>query len=135
MLRIRKITLAALLPVLLQACAVQHQQVNSLGEELERSTPETTLLYLQSINPPERDRAQYLLNTGLLKSISGDFEGADRDLQSAKKILNSLQATSVSENLGAAMVNEISPPSEVPTMAARRIPRSSSRRQVSASQP
>jgi len=106
MLRIRKITLAVLLPVLLQACAVQHQQVNSLGEELERSTPATTLLHLQSISPPERDRAQYLLNTGLLKSITGDFEGAERDLQSAKKILNSLQAASVSENMGAALVNE-----------------------------
>ena len=95
-----------LLAVLLQACAVQQRQVNSLAERLELSTPEATLLSLQSIRPPERDRAQYLLNTGLLKSITGDFEGANRDLQSAKKILNTLQAVSVSENLGAAMVNE-----------------------------
>jgi hypothetical protein len=95
-----------LLAVLLQACAAQQRQVNSLAEGLELSTPEATLLSLQSINPPTRDRAQYLLNTGLLKSITGDFEGANRDLQSAKKVLNALQAISVSENLGAAMVNE-----------------------------
>ena len=95
-----------LLAVLLQACAAQQRQVNSLAERLEQSTPEATLLSLQSINPPTRDRAQYLLNTGLLKSITGDFEGANHDLQSAKKILNALQAISVSENLGAAMVNE-----------------------------
>ena len=95
-----------LLAVLLQACAAQQRQVNSLAERLELSTPEATLQSLQSISPPERDRAQYLLNTGLLKSITGDFEGAIRDLQSAKKILNALQAISVSENLGAAIVNE-----------------------------
>jgi hypothetical protein len=106
MLSIRKTVLTVLLPVMLQACAVHQQQVNSLAEELERSTPEATLLSLQSISPPERDRGQYLLNVGLLKSITGDFEGANRDLQSAKAILNDLQAISVSENLGAAIVNE-----------------------------
>jgi hypothetical protein len=106
MLSIRQTLPAVLLAVLLQACAAQQRQVNSLAERLEQSTPEATLLSLQSISPPGRDRAQYLLNTGLLKSISGDFESANRDLQSAKEILNSLQAVSVSENLGAAMVNE-----------------------------
>jgi hypothetical protein len=106
MLSIRKTVLTVLLPVLLQACAVHQQQVNSLAEQLEHSTPEATLLSLQSISPPERDRGQYLLNTGLLKSITGDFEGANRDLQSAKVILNDLQAISISENLGAAIVNE-----------------------------
>ena len=98
--------LTLLLPVLLQACAVHQQKVNSLAEQLEHSTPEDTLLSLESISPPGRDRAQYLLNTGLLRSITGDFEGANRDLQSAKDILDDLQAISVSENLGAAIVNE-----------------------------
>jgi len=95
-----------LLPVFLQACAVHQKKINSLAEQLEQSTPETVLLSLQSDNPAKRDRAQYLLNTGLLKSVTGDFEGANRDLQSAKDILNSLQASSVSENFGAAVVNE-----------------------------
>jgi hypothetical protein len=106
MLSIRKTIFTVLLAVFLQACVVQQQKVNSLAEQLERSTPEETLLSLQSIRPPERDRGQYLLNTGLLKSITGDFEGANHDLQSAKDILNDLQATSVSENLGAAVINE-----------------------------
>jgi hypothetical protein len=106
MLSIRKTLVAALLPIVLQACAVQQQKVNSLAERLEFSTPEATLVSLQLFNPPVRDRGQYLLNTGLLKSITGDFEGANRDLQDAKSILNALQATSVSENLGAAVVNE-----------------------------
>ncbi len=103
---IKKTLLTVLMPVFLQACAIQHQQVNSLAEQLDQSTPSATLLSLQEINPPARDRAQYLLNTGLLKSVTGDFEGGIDDLQNAKDILNSLQATSVSENLAAATINE-----------------------------
>ena len=103
---IKKTLLTVLMPVFLQACAIQHQQVNSLAEQLDQSTPSATLLSLQEINPPARDRAQYLLNTGLLKSVTGDFEGGIDDLQNAKDILNSLQAVSVSENLAAATINE-----------------------------
>ena len=98
--------MTVLLPVFLQACAIQHQQVNSLAEQLDNSTPGATLLSLQEIDPPARDRAQYLLNTGLLKSVTGDFEGGVEDLQNAKDILNSLQAISISENLAAATINE-----------------------------
>jgi hypothetical protein len=103
---IKKTLLTVLMPVFLQACAIQHQQVNSLAEQLDHSTPAATLLSLQEISPPARDRAQYLLNTGLLKSVTGDFEGGIEDLQNAKDILNSLQAVSVSENLAAATINE-----------------------------
>lgn len=103
---INKTLLIVLLPVLLQACAVQQRKVNSLAERLDYTIPETTLLSLEAIRPPRRDRGQYLLNTGLLKSITGDFEGAIQDLQNAKNILNSLQAISVSENLAAATINE-----------------------------
>ena len=106
MLLLKKTLLTVLLPVLLQACAVQQQQLNDLAERLDYASPESTLLALQATIPSQRDRGQYLLNTGLLKSITGDFEGAVRDLQSAKDILNSLQAISVSENLAAATVNE-----------------------------
>ncbi len=103
---IRRALLTGLLTVLLQACVLQHEQVNLLAERLDNSTPESTLLSLQAMTPPKRDRAQYLLNTGLLKSITGDFEGAISDLESAKDILNTLQAISVSENLAAATINE-----------------------------
>lgn len=101
-----KIALALLLPAFLQACAIQLEKVNSLSEQLEQSTPEATLQSLESINPPKRDRAQYLLNSGVLKSVSGEFTEANIDLQNAKEIMNALQATSVSENFGAAIINE-----------------------------
>jgi uncharacterized protein len=101
-----KTLLSVLLAVSSQACVVQHQQVNSLAERLDHADPESILRSLETTTPPQRDQGQYLLNTGLLKSITGDFDGAVLDLQSAKRILNALQAISVSENLAAATVNE-----------------------------
>ena len=103
---LNKSLLSVLLAVLSQACVVQHQQVNALAQRLDYAAPETILRSLQETTPPQRDRGQYLLNSGLLKSITGDFEGAVLDLQGAKSILNSLQAISVSENLAAATVND-----------------------------
>jgi len=95
-----------LLPFFLQACAIQQGKINSLAEGLEHSSSEATLAALQEIAPPDRDRAQYLLNIGLLKSITGDFSGATKDLQAAKELINTLQAASVSEGIGAATINE-----------------------------
>ena len=95
-----------LLPLFLQACAMQQTEVNALAEGLEASGPEGTLLALQKIDVSDRDRAQYLLNVGLLKSIQGDFSSANKDLQSAKEIMGALQAVSVSESVWAATINE-----------------------------
>ena len=85
---------------------MQQTEVNALAEGLEASGPEETLLALQKIDVSDRDRAQYLLNVGLLKSIKGDFSSANKDLQSAKEIMNALQAVSVSESVWAATINE-----------------------------
>ncbi len=85
---------------------MHQKEMNILAEQLEHSSPEATLHSLQSTSPPERDRAQYLLNTGLLKSTIGDFDGANRSLLNAKAILNDLQAISISGTLGASIINE-----------------------------
>ena len=103
---ILKRVLFLLLPCFLQACAMPQAKVNFLAEGLEHSGPEATLLALQESDVSDRDRAQYLLNIGLLKSITGDFSGGTEDLQTAKEIINALQAVSVSESLGAATINE-----------------------------
>ena len=81
-------------------------QVNSLAEQLETNGPEATLQALQDVSPAERDRAQYLLNLGILKFRTGDFSGSIEDLQQAKQIMRELQATSFTETAAAAVVNE-----------------------------
>lgn len=88
----------------LQGCA--SWQVNQAAASLSVAGPEQTLTLLQKINPPNRDRAQFLLNTGVLKLYVGDWVGSRKDLDEAKSIMQSLQAVSVSENFAALTTNE-----------------------------
>lgn len=81
-------------------------KLSQLAAELPASGPASTLARLQAIEPPSRDRAQYLLNSGLLKLYSGDFSGSQSDLEQAKQMMANLTATSITENLAAATTNE-----------------------------
>lgn len=88
----------------LQGCT--SWQINQLSAELPTVGPEKTLEKLEDIDPPDRDRSQYLLNRGLLKFYTGDLAGSRRDLEQAKAIMTSLKAVSLSENFGALTTNE-----------------------------
>lgn len=90
----------------LQGCAFQQLKVNNVARELAYGSPEVALAALSKIKPPKRDEAQYLLNRGMLRYLSGDYPGSREDLQSAKSIIESLEALSVSENLAAGSINE-----------------------------
>ncbi len=94
--------LAALLP----ACAFNQRQVNELADDLRSNPPEVTLSSLEKLNPPGRDQGQYLLNVGILQLLTGDFTASIETLQQAKILLKQMQAISISENLGAATINE-----------------------------
>ncbi|KPQ27339.1 MAG: hypothetical protein HLUCCX14_15260 [Marinobacter excellens HL-55] len=88
----------------LQGCT--SWQINQLSAELPTLGPEKTLGKLEKIDPPDRDRSQYLLNRGLLKFYTGDLAGSRQDLEQAKTIMKSLKAVSLSENFGALTTNE-----------------------------
>lgn len=88
----------------LQGCT--SWQINQLATALPVVGPEKTLEKLEDIDPPDRDRSQYLLNRGLLRFYSGDLAGSRQDLEQAKAIMLSLRAVSLSENLGALTTNE-----------------------------
>lgn len=90
--------------LLLQGCA--HRKVNDLAIALPSSGPERILTQLEQLSLPDRDRAQYLLDAGILKLYIGNMEAARADLQQAKAIMSALQAVSISENLAAATSNE-----------------------------
>jgi len=77
-----------------------------VAHQLPTIGAERALLALQKIEPKQQDLAQYLLDAGVLKQLNGDLAGSNADLQTAKGIMASLQAASVSENLGALTVNE-----------------------------
>ncbi len=97
-------SLVALCLLYLQGCT--SWQINQLSTELPAVGPEKTLKKLEGIDPPDRDRSQYLLNRGLLKFYTGDLAGSRQDLKQAKAIMLSLKAVSLSENVGALTTNE-----------------------------
>jgi hypothetical protein len=90
--------------LLLQGCAAW--QVNQLAAELPAAGPAATLSRLQQIQVDQRDQAQHLLDTGILKLYLGQFAASREDLLAAKQIMISTQAISVTENLAALTTNE-----------------------------
>jgi len=89
---------------LLSGCA-QHNN-NRLADDLQFETPESVLSALQETKPNDRDIAQYYLNLGYLQLLSGQFPASIESLLIAKKQMQFLSATSVSENIGAGTINE-----------------------------
>jgi hypothetical protein len=92
--------------LLIQGCALQQWQINSITQQLEQGRPELALGAMQALEPADRDKVQYLLNLGMLKHLNGDIEGSINDLQTAAITMELLQAVSVREALGASTVNE-----------------------------
>ncbi|MCP5079636.1 MAG: hypothetical protein GY951_16480 [Psychromonas sp.] len=91
---------------LLTACAGQQRETNKLANQLNQQKPQHILEQLHATDPPERDHAQFHLNTGLLQLLSSDYSASIESLTQAKKEMAVLVATSVSENAAAGTVNE-----------------------------
>ena len=89
---------------LISGCA-QHNN-NRLADDLQFQSPESILSALQETKPDDRDIAQYYLNLGYLQLLSEQFPESISSLLLAKKQMQSLAATSVSENIGAGTINE-----------------------------
>lgn len=88
----------------LQGCSAW--QVNQIAGQLPAVGAAQALQQLEKVEPPERDRAQYLLNRGTLQFYLGELQASRTDLAEAQGIMAALQATSVSENLAAVSTNE-----------------------------
>jgi len=95
-----------ILLLLTTGCSLQQHSNNQLANQLLHENPEKILSILQEDTPNERDFAQYHLNLGYLQLLSGEFIPAIESLTQAKQKMQSLNATSISENIGAGTVNE-----------------------------
>lgn len=91
---------------LLSGCTGYQRDLNQLATALKTTPPEVVLARLQDAQPHKRDYAQFHLNKGFLEFVSGDFASAITTLSLAKKEMAVLEATSISENLGAGTVSE-----------------------------
>lgn len=88
----------------LQGCT--SWQVNQIAGQLPALGAEQALQKLDKVDAPQRDRAQYLLNRGMLNFYVGDMAASRADLAEAQRIMAALQATSVVENLASVSTNE-----------------------------
>jgi len=95
------------LVTVLSGCARQQYETNQLANSLLHQSPEYVLEQLQKNVPVQRDYAQYYLNLGYLQLLSGNFPDAIGSLSIAKREMADLEATSVSENIGAGTVSEV----------------------------
>lgn len=95
-----------ILLLLSTGCSLQQHSNNQLANQLLHEKPEKILSILQEKTPNERDSAQYHLNLGYLQLLSGEFIPAIESLTQAKQTMQSLDATSITENIGAGTVNE-----------------------------
>jgi hypothetical protein len=89
---------------LLSGCAAQ-MRVNDLANSLNQQGAEHVLVELQKETPADHDLGQFYLNVGYLQLLAGDFPASIKTFEKAKKIMASVEATSVSENMTAGTVN------------------------------
>ena len=92
--------------ILLSGCSVQQYENNRLAELLEVQSPQVILNELQKSQPIERDKTQFQLNLGFLQFINGEFQNAITTLTLAKQEMAVLEATSITENIGAGSISE-----------------------------
>lgn len=74
--------------------------------QLKSGEVDLAVTSLEAFEPSSRDVPYHLLNLGLLKFRAGDYQASIQALESAKTSINTLQTSSVTENLQAASVNE-----------------------------
>lgn len=91
---------------LLSGCTRYQRDSNRLATALNTQSPEIVLAKLQDSAPKARDHAQFHLNKGLLEFLTGDFDLAISTLSLAKREMSVLEATSISENVGAGTLSE-----------------------------
>ncbi|MGB5444297.1 MAG: hypothetical protein WBM99_02225 [Psychromonas sp.] len=91
---------------LLCGCTGYQRNLNQLATSLNTTPPEIILSKLQDAQPNKRDYGQFHLNKGYLEFVTGDFATAITTLTLAKREMSALEATSISENLGAGTISE-----------------------------
>ncbi|EDY87557.1 tetratricopeptide repeat domain protein [gamma proteobacterium HTCC5015] len=95
-----------LLSLSTSGCAVHQWKMNELSRQVGYTDPAVLLQQLEQTETPDRDQVQRWLNRGMLHLLNGDLAAARSDWEQAKQRIESLQAASVTENVGAATVNE-----------------------------
>lgn len=99
--------LLVLLSFVLSGCAASNRDMSDVANQLRHNLPvESALTKIEAVQVESQSTVQHQLNLGYLQLINGDYNSALINFEQAKKAMAALQATSITENLSSATVNE-----------------------------
>ncbi len=91
---------------LLSGCATFSETFHGVESALVAQDYEQALALLEKSPGPDRDRALFLLNKGMLERMRGNFAASNEALESAKQLMEQLYGVSVSEQAASFVIND-----------------------------
>jgi len=101
----RKFVVCIFLAVL-SGCASYSQGFQKVELLLSQQKPELALQELEKNPSVGTDKLLYLLDKAMLQRMAGLYEASNESFEQAKALMDELEATSVSEQLGALTIND-----------------------------
>lgn len=101
---IRLTTLLLLAILLMQGCATSAQKSASMRQFLEQGRPELALVEAEKRG--EGDYVMANMNLGMLRRLVGDYKGSNQALERAKKRIEELYTTSITQAAGMVIIND-----------------------------
>lgn len=90
----------------LAGCATFSDTIQSTEQGLARQQPKAALAAYEKTKPSAADRVLFLMNTGMLERMCGDYGASTRTLESAKGQIERLRALSIREQALSVTVND-----------------------------
>jgi hypothetical protein len=90
----------------LAACATFSDTIQSTERSLAQQQPKAALAEYKKLKPNAADRVLYLMNTGMLERMAGDYDESTRSLEEAKHLIEQLRALSLREQALSFTVND-----------------------------
>jgi hypothetical protein len=90
----------------LSGCAIFSENFHGVESALAVQDYDQALALLEKSPGPERDRALFLLNKGMLERMRGNFAASNESLESAKQLMVQLYGVSMSEQTASFVIND-----------------------------
>ncbi|HET7765703.1 MAG TPA: hypothetical protein VFK92_11505 [Burkholderiales bacterium] len=90
----------------LAGCATFSDTIQSTERSLAQQQPKAALAEYEKLKPNAADRVLYLMNTGMLQRMCGDYDASTRTLEATKRQIEDLRALSLREQALSVTVND-----------------------------
>ncbi|VAW58555.1 hypothetical protein MNBD_GAMMA11-2509 [hydrothermal vent metagenome] len=103
---LQPLLLLALTLFVLQGCATSAEKTAGLRQLMSQSHFEQALAEAEKQLKDDANGVMQNMNVGVLRRINGDFSASNKAFMQAKRKIDDLYATSISEQAGALMIND-----------------------------